>query len=121
MSRRSPTEIDMHVGTVMRARRVELRLSQSDLADRLGVTYQQIQKYECGSNRVSASRLYELSDVLAMPVQNFFPSEAVVDEDTRKAVISPDGLRLVQAMDGIRDQSVRRSILALARSVGEAA
>ncbi|MDD4556243.1 MAG: helix-turn-helix transcriptional regulator [Alphaproteobacteria bacterium] len=67
-----PNPIDVHVGERIRLRRTLLRLSQTELADMLGVTFQQVQKYERGSNRVSASRLWDISKVLQAPITFFY-------------------------------------------------
>jgi transcriptional regulator with XRE-family HTH domain len=78
-------EIDRHVGARVRERRIMMGLTQQQLADLLGVTYQQAHKYERGINRVSAGRLYEVSQVLSVPVSFFF--DGLQDENTR--AISP--------------------------------
>lgn len=69
---RSPNPVDVHVGSRIRLRRTLLGKSQSVLADNLGLTFQQVQKYERGANRVGASRLYDLSKALSVPVSFFF-------------------------------------------------
>lgn len=73
-----PNQIDIHVGKRLCLRRQLLRMSQSDLAQKLGITFQQVQKYEKGTNRVSASRLWDFSQVLNVPVGYFF---ADIDND----------------------------------------
>jgi transcriptional regulator with XRE-family HTH domain len=65
--------VDLHVGSVIRRERVRLGLSQKDLADHLKKSFQQVQKYEAGSNRVSASVLHSIAEFLHVPVQKFFP------------------------------------------------
>ena len=75
---RGPDPIDLHVGSQVRARRILLGLSQEKLADGLGITFQQVQKYERGSNRVSASRLYNMAQLLDVPITYFF--EGVEDK-----------------------------------------
>ena len=69
---RGPDPVDLHVGAQVRARRVLLGLSQEKLAEGLGVTFQQVQKYERGSNRISASRLYSMTQILDVPITYFF-------------------------------------------------
>src|ERR1700747_1955593 len=69
---KSPDRTDKHVGSRVRMRRLMLGLSQTKLADQLGLTFQQVQKYEKGTNRISASRLQEISHILAVPVPFFF-------------------------------------------------
>ena len=69
---RGPDPIDLHVGTQVRARRILLGLSQEKLAEGLGITFQQVQKYERGSNRISASRLYNMAQLLDVPITYFY-------------------------------------------------
>ncbi len=76
-------EVDRHVGARVRERRIMMGLTQQQLADLLGVTYQQAHKYERGINRVSAGRLYEVSQVLSVPVSFFF--DGLQDDNTRAA------------------------------------
>lgn len=82
-----PNPVDVHVGNRIRLRREALSLTQEKLADLLGITFQQIQKYEKGSNRISASRLWDMSNVLSVPVDFFFDE---MSEETAKA--SPKAL-----------------------------
>ena len=72
MSARGPTSIDQHVGARLRLRRSLLEMSQSELGEKLGVTFQQVQKYERGANRIGASRLYQFSIILNVSVSYFF-------------------------------------------------
>jgi DNA-binding XRE family transcriptional regulator len=72
MPMNAPNPIDKHVGSRLRMRRLMLDMSQTDIADALGLTFQQVQKYEKGSNRISASRLQHLSQILQVPVPFFF-------------------------------------------------
>jgi transcriptional regulator with XRE-family HTH domain len=70
--RRQPSLVDKHVGARLRAARLEAGKSQTEVAEALGVAFQQVQKYEKGTNRISAGRLYELSRLFDVPVQSFF-------------------------------------------------
>lgn len=132
----SPDPIDIAIGTRLRLRRLALGLSQETLARALGVTFQQIQKYERGTNRVFASRLYHLSRILRVPPSYFFEDitsegelpagSAVVSpslEAERKAVSDllekSESLKLVRAYNRIGDPGVRRQIYALVKTVGE--
>ena len=126
---RSPTSIDQHVGTRMRLRRSLLDMSQSELGQKLGVTFQQVQKYERGTNRVGASRLFALARELGVKIDYFFegldeagvPKLAAEDSDTLYDFIaSPDGLALASAFSGIEDQTVRRRIIDLIRVLAPA-
>ncbi len=87
---KTPDPVDVHVGRRLRLRRTLLGMSQEQLANSVGVTFQQIQKYERGSNRVSASRLYDISKVLGVPVAFFF--EDINDDVTgeRRAPVVPE-------------------------------
>ena len=72
MTEEAPNPVDVHVGRRVRLRRKELGVSQAWLADRLGLTFQQVQKYERGANRISASKLYQIASVLEVPITYFF-------------------------------------------------
>ncbi|MFS2316560.1 helix-turn-helix domain-containing protein [Maricaulis sp. D1M11] len=128
MSARGPTSIDQHVGARLRLRRSLLEMSQSELGEKLGVTFQQVQKYERGANRIGASRLFQVAKVLGVPVSYFFEgldetgaNELGGDEsDTLYDFIaSPDGLALASAFSGISDQTVRRRVIDLLRSLSD--
>lgn len=131
---RRPNPIDVHVGSRVRFRRMLLGMSQEKLAERLGLTFQQIQKYEKGINRIGASRLFDLAQVLAVPVQFFYEEVpgAAADgtgvlpngfaEITPEASIveflkSRDGLELNKAFVRIQDVKARRAIVDLVRSL----
>jgi transcriptional regulator with XRE-family HTH domain len=79
MASKRPDEIDRHIALKIRAIRLRAGLSQSDLAGKLGVTFQQVQKYEKGVNRVGAGRLFEIARVLGVPVRSLFPDEGEFD------------------------------------------
>jgi transcriptional regulator with XRE-family HTH domain len=126
---------DKYVGSRMRMRRLMLDMSQSQLGDALGITFQQVQKYEKGRNRISASRLQHLSQVLQVPVPFFFegapapagvaaapgaaeaPSLAYVND----FLATSDGLDLVKAFMCIEDRRLRRSIVELVEEIAETA
>ena len=126
--------VDRHVGHRLRQRRSLLGISQERLGEAVGLTFQQIQKYERGSNRIGASRLYQFSCILDVPVSYFFddmPEDLRTPEgqqaglsDTTQEAIDRDPmarretLELVRAYYHISDPLVRRRLLDLARSVG---
>ena len=122
--------VDMHVGSRVRMRRMMLGISQKKLADALGLSFQQVQKYEKGSNRIGASRLEHISRFLQAPVAFFFegaPDASAVatsEEDTRSLALmndfvsSPEALRLVQSFAQIEDADVRRRIVDLVQAIG---
>ena len=126
-SSRRANPVDVHVGSRVRLRRMLLGMSQEKLGEHLGLTFQQIQKYEKGINRIGASRLFDLSKVLAVPVQ-FFYEELPVSGDGAggfaeqpesyavEFLSSREGLELNKAFARITDPRVRRSIVELVRS-----
>lgn len=125
-SPRSPNDIDRHVGIRVRLRRRVIGLSQQALADSLGVTFQQVQKYENGVNRIGAGRLYQLSQALQVPVSYFYedfdPETGTgAEDDGEDAVVtfirSRDGVQLAQALNRIGDPKVRRHLLQLANTL----
>jgi transcriptional regulator with XRE-family HTH domain len=132
-SSRRPNPVDVHVGSRVRLRRMLLGMSQEKLGERLGLTFQQVQKYEKGINRIGASRLFDLAQVLGVPIQ-FFYEEAPVSGDALTAdaagfadrrgesyivefLNSREGLELNRAFVRIQDAKVRRSIVELVRSL----
>ncbi len=137
----SPHPIDKHVGMRVRLRRLMLGLSQDKLGERLGLTFQQIQKYEKGVNRVGASRLFELSKILDVPMQYFFdgiPQQPVPTggfaeddsalepaseptEDYTTLLATPEGMELYRAFSKITDTKVRRRVINLVRSLSDEA
>ena len=134
---RRPNPIDVHVGGRVRFRRMLLGMSQERLGEKLGLTFQQIQKYEKGINRIGASRLYDLAQVLGVPVQFFYEDapigESRVDaadgqaadgQDEHSIVAflrSRDGLELNRAFVRIPDLKARRAIVDLVRSLANEA
>jgi transcriptional regulator with XRE-family HTH domain len=118
--------IDLHVASRVRERRVELVMSQPNLAAALGIAYQQLSKYEQGKNRISASRLYQLTKVLDVPITFFF--EEIADTSTPAASLASGGhedrsalgktAEVVAAFRTISNQAVRRSLGQLARALG---
>jgi len=118
-NRKEARVIDAHVGQRIRGRRTELGMSQTQVADALGVTFQQVQKYERGANRVGASRLYDLSNILDRPVEYFFegltPTPKSEAEGTN--LRSPETVELVNAYYKVDNPHVRRQILSTIRSI----
>jgi len=110
LERKNPTLADQHVGRRLRWRRQELKLSQQVLADRLGVTFQQVQKYENGKNRVSAGRLFELARALETRTTYFYDGMEAAADFT--GLIHSDAVDLIIAFQKIEDPELRKSILA---------
>jgi transcriptional regulator with XRE-family HTH domain len=116
---------DKHVGARVRARRLMLDMSQTDLGNALGLTFQQVQKYEKGANRIGASRLQHISQILQVPIEFFFEGapQARGQHDPPTGAASPryvsdylatkDGLQLTKAFMQIPDPKLRRSIVKL--------
>lgn len=119
---KTPEAADRHVGTRARMRRLMLGLSQTDVASAVGLTFQQLQKYEKGVNRISASRLQQLSSVLRVPVPFFFEGLSGPAKSTKGAgrssvppevsdfLATSDGLRFVTAYMQIKRRSLRQAI-----------
>jgi transcriptional regulator with XRE-family HTH domain len=127
MSTKSPNPVDVHVGKRIRMRRMMLNKSQTDLGRICGITFQQIQKYESGANRVSASRLQQFSKLLDVPVSFFFEGMASnaakqknAPEDLAQQLLSTkDGIELTKAFISIDDKRVRRSIVAIVEEIAK--
>ncbi len=119
MSRQHP--VDVLVGKRIRMRRLQKSLSQSDLANALRLTFQQVQKYEKGTNRVSCSRLYEIAHALDVPITYFFEEqEGSLEARAAEQLDARDlkaGMRLVAAFGKVEDDNTRRKILDLIDSV----
>jgi len=117
-------EIDHHVGKRLRRRRRLLGLTQQQLAESVGIRFQQVQKYECGANRVSASRLFELAEALDVPVQYFYEGLEGRGESASPAgdQLAPDILSQKETVDLVRayyrlGERPRRRLLELAKSL----
>ncbi|MDP2732393.1 MAG: helix-turn-helix domain-containing protein [Hoeflea sp.] len=129
-NKKRPNPIDIHVGSRVRLRRTMLGMSQEKLGEALGITFQQIQKYEKGTNRVGASRLQNISTVLNVPVSFFFedapgdPSTGqpgMAEANSSNYVVdflsSSEGLQLNRAFIKIPDPKVRRKLVDLVKSL----
>ena len=129
MSQKSPHPIDKHVGTRIRLRRALLEMTQQRLADAAGITFQQIQKYEKGANRVSASRLQHLASILGVTVGFFYEgvsegpdSKGGADPQARLLTEisgSPEGARLINNFVRISDPVMRRRLAELAEAIAD--
>ena len=119
--RRAPDPVDKHVGSRIRMRRLMLGMSQEKLAEGLGLTFQQVQKYEKGRNRIGAGRLQHISHILQVPVPFFFdgaphgeaPSPAYVSD----LLATADGLALIKAFLQIKEPTLRQRIVELVREI----
>ena len=145
MAKKQPSSIDAHVGSRVRLRRMLIGMSQEKLGELLGLTFQQVQKYEKGANRIGASRLFDISQILAVPVSYFFddvPDEVAsshrLTNGNGAAVIghvnghykdlesgphmmefvsSAEGFQLIRAYTKITDPRVRKRVLDLVKSL----
>jgi len=122
MGKKSPQQTDVVVGHNIRFWRLERKMSQTDLANLLGLTFQQIQKYENGANRVGASRLMQIAEALEVPIHSFFEGagpETPETESPIKFVADQQALRLVRAFADINDAALRRSVVNLVEGIAE--
>lgn len=120
MQQKSPNPVDRHIGSRLRARRIMLGMSQEKLAEALGITFQQVQKYEKGINRIGASRLLHIAGILNVSIEFFFegapglrrhgfPGDSVMAE----FLTSPESDRLVRGFLRLKDDEVRKKVVDL--------
>src|SRR6188508_350736 len=127
MAKKAPNPIDRHVGSRVRMRRMMLSMSQEKLGNALGVTFQQVQKYEKGTNRIGASRLHAIAGVLRVPVSYFFPAGGEeVDHGARPGEVAsllgiPGAMDLLRNFARIPDRSVQKALCVLARTLAKEA
>ncbi len=130
MAGKKPNPVDAHVGSRVRLRRMLLGMSQERLGESMGLTFQQVQKYEKGVNRIGASRLFQIAKILEVPVQFFFEEAPQLDGPAATGMAEPEsetfileflnsreGLELNRAFVKIADPKVRKSIVDLIRSL----
>ncbi|MDD2868876.1 helix-turn-helix transcriptional regulator [Neomegalonema sp.] len=135
---KSPNPIDVHVGSRVRLRRMLVGMSQEKLGEKLNLTFQQVQKYEKGANRIGSSRLYTIASILNVPVQFFFDdmpanidisslalAEGGVAEDDETPIVmdfvnSSEGLQLNTAFSKISDSETRKRIVELVKTLASA-
>jgi transcriptional regulator with XRE-family HTH domain len=119
-----PNPIDVHVGGRIRMRRLLMGMNQETLANALGLTFQQVQKYEGGANRVSASRLAAMAKILGVPIAYFFgdlrADDAEIDADEqrwREYLQRPETIELIRLYYGIADPMIRHQFLEMMKTV----
>ena len=129
MAKKAPNPIDKHVGSRVRMRRMMLSMSQEKLGDALGLTFQQVQKYEKGTNRIGASRLSNIANILQVPVAFFFegapsqqglalnPNEAPSPAYVSDFLATSDGLSLTKSFMQIKNSKLRRRIVDLVEQI----
>jgi transcriptional regulator with XRE-family HTH domain len=124
---RSATIVDGRLGSRLRARRLEIGMSQEKLAEELGVTFQQVQKYEKGVNRIAASRLWDIAKAVDMPVARFFEgigpgaSREAKPDHVSEIMATSEGAHLVSLFLSIKSKPVRRKVVDLVRALAEGA
>jgi len=126
MSARSPNKTDVYIGKRIKMQRLARGLSQTDVASRLGITFQQIQKYERGVNRVGAGRLQEIANLFSVTPAFFFedgprhkPGQSEEASETTELLANKYNLALAQAYNKIRSRNVRRNVLELVEGLAE--
>jgi transcriptional regulator with XRE-family HTH domain len=124
--KKSPNEPDRHIGKQVRLRRIALEMTQEKLADALGLTFQQIQKYEKGVNRIGAGRLLEIARVLEVDVTYFFDglpdytaSTTAAESAFHLVASNPHGVKLIELFASVEDSTIQRSIVDLVEAVLE--
>lgn len=115
MNAKSPHYIDIIVGTNLRMLRQQRNMTQTELGDALSITFQQIQKYEKGSNRVSASKLADIAKFLNISVASFFEGSGLEGKDTTVLPYSREALKIAEAFDAISDPRVKTQLRQLTK------
>ena len=126
MTRKSPKAADVYVGQRIKLRRMTINMSQEALADKTDISFQQIQKYEKGTNRISASRLVEISSLLGVPVEWFFeglpgydPNQTPMTAPILSFVSTHEGIRIANAFEAIHDPRRQMSIVQLIEAIAD--
>lgn len=128
MSPKAANSIDAYVAARLRAYRKEAGLSQADVARNLGVTFQQVQKYEAGLNRIGAGRLFQFAALYGVPIEDLFPKSAATGDGAKRSekldeiavfAASPEGYRLCEAFRRIKDARQRKLVVSLVQEMAE--
>jgi transcriptional regulator with XRE-family HTH domain len=121
-----PNPVDVHVGARIRTRRLLIGMNQETLARALGLTFQQVQKYEGGANRVSASRLSQIAEILGVPISYFFndlepegAEPSLRDLEARERLQRPETIDLIRSYYAIGDPEIRRQFLEMVKTVAQ--
>src|ERR1044071_5970118 len=124
-TKKSPSPIDRHIGARIRARRTLIGMSQEKLGEALGLTFQQVQKYEKGTNRVGSGRLQEIGDILGVQVTYFFEGQdgerktkegSPIVQEIEEFLSQKDSIELLSAFNAITDMDMRRALINVARA-----
>ncbi len=134
MPQKTPNPVDIHVGSRVRMRRMLVGMSQEALGEQLGLTFQQVQKYEKGSNRIGASRLFQIAQTLNVPIDYFYeglsangesPSAGFADtpaaDYSLNFLSTAEGVALTAAFSSIQDADVRKRVLDLVKVLARSA
>ena len=116
----STAEIDVLIGERVRSRRLQAKMSQAVLGEALGVTFQQVQKYENGANRIGCGRLLKIAEVLECDVREFYVASDRPLAPFSKFMATKDGVAIVEAMLKIKNQALRRTVIDIAEKLAEA-
>lgn len=132
MGKKTPHPVDVHVGGRVRLRRMMLGMSQDKLGEALGLTFQQVQKYEKGVNRIGASRIFDIAKILNVPIQFFYDDfdgrsgqsygfAESGDDGFMELLHSPEGVQLCRHFAEIKDPKVRKRVLELVKTLASGA
>jgi transcriptional regulator with XRE-family HTH domain len=123
-SKQNTADVDALIGECIRSRRLQAGVSQETLGRALGITFQQVQKYEKGSNRVSAGRLLKIAETLECNVIDFFEGvgsgKTPAGRTFSKFLATKDGVAIVEAMLKIKDETLRRAVIEIAERLADA-
>ena len=124
MSQRTPDSVDRHVGSRVRRRRLIVGMSQEKLGEALGLTFQQVQKYEKGANRIGSGRLQQIAHTLQVPISYFYDGQGE-DGSSRiptppELVVDKDSADLLKAFNSLADQTMRQALLNMAQAAAGA-
>jgi transcriptional regulator with XRE-family HTH domain len=119
----SSTDVDALVGERVRSRRLQAKMSQATLGEAIGVTFQQIQKYEKGANRIGSGRLFKIAEVLQCDVTEFYDSvrnnPTIVSTPFSRFLATNEGVAIIEAMVKIKSQALRRAVIDIAEKLAE--
>ena len=124
MSQRTPDSVDRHVGSRVRRRRLIVGMSQEKLGEALGLTFQQVQKYEKGANRIGSGRLQQIAQTLQVPISYFYDGQGEDGSQRNptpmELVVDKDSADLLKAFNSLADQSMRQALLNMAQAAAAA-
>jgi transcriptional regulator with XRE-family HTH domain len=123
MSQRAPDSVDRHVGSRVRRRRLIVGMSQEKLGEALGLTFQQVQKYEKGANRIGSGRLQQIAHTLQVPISYFYDGQGEdagsQGDSSAELVVDKDNADLLRAFNSLEDQAMRQALLTMAQAAAQ--